>query len=89
MKRIPKTLAITFVAVGLSIAAAAQVRGTACSYARAAGTYGVSASGTIIGVGPRVSVGTVTLDRAGNVTGKATSSLNGAITHEDFPGHTP
>ena len=70
----------------VSMAASAQAEGR-CSLARAAGTYGFSTNGTVIGVGPRVSDGTITLDDDGNVTnGKATSSLNGAITHEQFSG---
>jgi len=57
-----------------------------CSTARAAGTYGFATSGTVVGIGPRVSAGIVTLDAAGNVNGKATSSLNGAIADEVFSG---
>ena len=84
----PRTLVIVFVVtLVLSTAATAQVVNPTCSLVRAAGTYGFSTSGTVIGVGPRVSEGTITLDAAGNVTnGKATSSLNGAITQEEFSG---
>ena len=84
----PTTLAICFVVtMVLSMAATAQVVNPACSLVRAAGTYGFSTSGTVIGVGPRVSEGTITLDAAGNVTnGRATSSLNGTITQEEFSG---
>jgi len=61
--------------------------GQSCSLARAAGTYGVTNSGTVVGVGPRAAVGIITLDAAGNLTnGKATSSLNGSITDETFSG---
>jgi len=61
--------------------------GQSCSLARAAGTYGFSTSGTVVGVGLRTSVGIVTLDAAGNATnGKATSSLNGTVTKETFSG---
>ena len=35
-----------------------------CSMATAAGTYGLSDSGTVIGVGPRAAVGQVTFDAA-------------------------
>ena len=81
------TVLIVFAAFVLSVAAAAQVRGAACSLARAAGTYAFTTSGTVVGVGPRVSVGIITLDAAGNVTnGKATSSLNGIVTGETFSG---
>lgn len=61
-------------------------QGQSCSLARAAGNYGFSTSGTVIDVGPRVSEGTITLDAAGNVKGKATSSLNGTIADEKFSG---
>jgi hypothetical protein len=57
-----------------------------CSTARAAGTYGFATSGSIVGIGPRVSAGIITLDAAGNVTGKATSSLNGVVAGETFSG---
>lgn len=76
--------AATFV---VSMAAPAQAAGSACSLARAAGTYAFSTSGTVVGVGPRVSAGILTLDAAGNLTnGKATSSFNGAIAGETFSG---
>jgi hypothetical protein len=58
-----------------------------CSLARAAGMYGFSDSGTVVGVGPRMAVGNFTLDAAGNLNGKATSSLNGAIAVETFSGN--
>jgi hypothetical protein len=76
-------LAATFV---VSVAATVQAADSACSLARAAGTYGFSTSGTVIGVGPRVSAGIITLDAAGNASGKATSSLNGTIAGEMFSG---
>ena len=82
----PTALLILFATFGLSVAAAAQAPKAACSFARAAGTYGVNTSGTVIGVGPRVSAGTVTLDAVGNVSGKATSSLNGVVAGETFSG---
>jgi hypothetical protein len=50
-----------------------------CSVARAAGVYGVSDSGTVIGVGPRVALALLTLDAAGNISGPVTSSLNGSV----------
>ena len=84
----PRTF-VTMLAVTLllSVAATAQVASPACSLARAAGNYGFSDSGTVIGVGPRVAVGVLTLDAAGNlVNGKATSSLNGTISDEAFSG---
>jgi len=54
--------------------------GQSCSLARAAGTYGLTNSGTVVGIGPRTAVGVWTMDAAGNLTnGKATSSMNGTI----------
>lgn len=62
----PTTLVFVFAAtLVMSAAATAQVKGAACSLARAAGTYGVSDSGTIAGLGPRAAVGLLTLDAAG------------------------
>jgi hypothetical protein len=82
----PRALVIVFVVtLLLSMEATAQFVNPACSLARAAGTYGFSTSGTVIGVGPRMSEGIFTLDAAGNLlNGRATSSLNGAIAHETF-----
>jgi len=58
----------------------------ACSLARAAGNYGVSDSGTVVGVGPRVAIGLVTLDAAGNLKGTVTASLNGIVTESTASG---
>lgn len=80
------TLLIVFATFGLSLVATAQVRDAACSLARATGQYGFSDSGTIVGVASRVAVGIFTLDAAGNLSGKATSSLNGTIADEKFSG---
>jgi hypothetical protein len=79
----PATLLVVFATFGLSVAASAQAR---CSLARAAGTYGFSSTGTVIGVGPRVSAGIITFDAAGIATGKATSSFNGTVAGETFSG---
>jgi len=58
-----------------------------CSLKRAAGKWSFTDNGTVVGVGPRVAVGILTLDSAGNVSnGLATSSLNGAVAQETFSG---
>jgi hypothetical protein len=58
-----------------------------CSDATVAGKWGFTTNGTVGGVGPRASLGILTLDAAGNVrNGKATASLNGNITEETFSG---
>jgi len=64
-----------------------SAHGQQCSFAHAAGKYGFTDIGTVVGVGPRTAVGILTLDAAGNVVnGKATSSLNGAMAEEAFSG---
>lgn len=76
--------AVTLVA---TVPATAQAEDAACSVAGAAGKYGFSDSGTVVGIGPRVATGIFTLDVAGNLlNGKATSSLNGTIADEVFSG---
>jgi hypothetical protein len=84
----PRTLVIFFaVTLVLSMVATAQAADSACSLARAAGTYGFTDNGTVVGIGPRTAVGTFNLDAAGNVlNGVATSSLNGSIAEETFSG---
>jgi len=58
-----------------SMAATAQAEGVSCSVAGAAGTYGVSDSGTIVHIGPRAAVALVTLDAEGNIKGKGYGQL--------------
>ncbi len=70
----------------VSMAATAQAGDRACSLVRAAGQYGFSDSGTIVGVGPRAGTGIVTLDAAGNINGKVTASLNGSLTRTTLSG---
>jgi hypothetical protein len=57
-----------------------------CSLARAAGTYGVSDSGTIVGLGPRAAIAQLTLDRAGSINGGVTASLNGTVSSSTLSG---
>ena len=58
-----------------------------CSNANVAGKWGFTTNGTVVGIGPRASLGIFTLDGAGNLlNGKATASLNGNITDETFSG---
>ena len=64
----------------------AHAAGT-CSLARAAGSWSLTDTGTVIGVGPRVAVGVFKLDASGNLTdGVAASSLNGNVASETFSG---
>lgn len=83
----PTPLVIVFAAaIVMSMAATAQAEDSSCSLARAAAKYAFTDNGTVVGVGPRVAAGIFTLDAAGNLNGKATSSLNGTIADETFSG---
>jgi hypothetical protein len=76
-------VAIALIA-GLAVSAHAE---GPCSMARAAGNWSFNDNGTVVGIGPRIAVGTLTLDDAGNVlNGQGTSSLNGATADETFSG---
>jgi hypothetical protein len=91
MKRLiatPAQLVITLtVGLVVSLAPGAHAEDHECSLARAAGKWSFTDNGTVVGVGPRVAVGTLTLDSAGNVSnGAVTSSLNGTITSETASG---
>lgn len=75
------------IALVASIAVPAHADDDHCSLKRAAGKWSFTDSGTVVGVGPRVAVGILTLDSAGNVSnGVATSSLNGSVAQETFSG---
>lgn len=79
------TMAILLGATFLSVAPA--MRAQECSNASVAGKWGFTANGTVVGIGPRASLGIFTLDGAGNfLNGKATSSLNGSVTDETASG---
>ncbi len=89
LSRVCKTLGTISLAalfVLLVPAARAQDEG-ACSNASVAGKWGFTTNGTVVGIGPRDSLGIFTLDGAGNLlNGKATASLNGSVTEETFSG---
>jgi len=58
-----------------------------CSLESVAGNWGITDTGTVVGIGPRAAVGVLTLDGAGTlVNGFATSSLNGTVAAETFSG---
>ena len=57
-----------------------------CSLAGAAGKYGFSDSGTIIRVGQRAAVGTLTFDAAGKISGSVTANLNGSVSQTTLSG---
>jgi hypothetical protein len=80
-------LILSIAALYMGMAATAQAEGPACSLALTAGKWAFTTSGTVVGIGPRASLGIETLDAAGNVlNGKATSNLNGSVTKETFSG---
>jgi hypothetical protein len=59
----------------------------ACSKATVAGEWGFTTNGTVVGIGPRSSLGIITFDATGSlISGKATASLNGGVTDETFSG---
>ena len=75
---------LSFAAVLATLLPAAY--GQSCSLAGAAGSYGLTDSGTVVGVGPRAGLALLTLDAAGNINGKVTASLNGSVTHTTLSG---
>jgi len=86
--KMTRAVLATLFTIGLivSMTAPAHAAG-ACSLARAAGNWSFMDNGTVVGIGPRIAVGVLTLDSVGNVTnGSATSSLNGSISDETFSG---
>ena len=82
------TIAILLGATFLTLAPAMRAQDEhGCSNASVAGRWGFTTNGTVVGIGPRDSLGIFTLDGAGNLlNGKATSSLNGSVTDETFSG---
>lgn len=90
MKRliIGTTLAIISCVIFLNLAPAARAQDEGgCSNATVAGKWGFTTNGTVVGIGPRASLGILTLDDAGNLrNSKATASLNGSVTDETFSG---
>lgn len=81
-------LAILF-AAGMIVSVAAPIHADdhhSCSLAGAAGTYGASDSGTVVGVGPRAAVAQLILDATGNITGTVAASLNGSVSNTTLSG---
>ena len=63
----------------LAVAITPPLLADVCSLHSIAGDYGYTLTGTRLPLGPAASVGTVTFDRQGNVSGTQTLSLNGMI----------
>jgi len=76
-------LAATFV---LSMGPSAQAASGKCSLSKLAGTYGLTTTGSILGIGPVAAVGLITFDASGNISGSQTRSLNGDVADETFTG---
>jgi hypothetical protein len=87
---IRKTTLASFTAIvfaTLTLFAAPSAHAQQCSLAGVEGKWGFTTNGTVVGIGPRSSLGIFTLDGAGNLLkGKATASLNGSVTDEIFSG---
>jgi len=82
-----KTLTVSCVAaLALSIVSAAQAGTQKCTLTTVAGTYGLTTTGSIPGIGPVAAVGVVTVEKSGNISGGQTRSLNGAVADETFAG---
>ena len=71
-----RLLQLTLVVFGLAIGMQAQDKAN-CSNATLHGSYGLHATGTIIGVGDFAAVGRFTFDGKGNLTGKLFVRVNG------------
>lgn len=71
----------------LNLAAVAQSQlHSRCSNATAAGKWGYTANGSLIGIGPVAATGISRFDGQGNVSGSQTRSVNGDIAEETFQG---
>ncbi len=82
-------MAKSFVVIPFAIAIASMAPcayAQHCSFARAAGNYGFSDSGTIVGVGPRAAVGLLSFNAAGQIKGHVTASLNGGVSQTTLSG---
>ena len=79
-------VAVCVATLVVSVSATAQTGNSACSLARAAGTYGVSDSGTIVGGGFRAAVGLLALDAIGNIDATVTVNVNGSVTQPKLSG---
>ena len=87
MKAVSRFTPILCTLIVLGIAPALLAHdGHGCSFRSVSGSYGYTANGIRNGIGPAASVGSVTLDRDGNVVGAQTASFNGVILTETLSG---
>lgn len=80
----PLLMIIGIVAAISTLAPAANAQGK-CNLLTIKGSYGVHASGSF-GTIPLATLGTVTFDGAGNISGNTTSSFGGTISSDTFTG---
>lgn len=76
------------IAIGTIASLVAPVHANAaCSMEASAGSWSMTDSGTVVGIGPRIAVAVFKLDGKGNLTdGRGVSSLNGSVASETFTG---
>lgn len=87
MKRSLVTKAVLLVVLALAaVTLLPSAYAQQCSLARTAGTYGVSDTGTVAGIGPRAVVGLITFDHAGNASAVVTANLNGSVSQTTLTG---
>ena len=87
MKRNIVTNAVVAIVFALALVSLVpSAHGQQCSLALAAGKYGFTDSGRVVGIGPRAADALLTLDSAGNIGGPVTASLNGSVTHSTLSG---
>jgi hypothetical protein len=77
--------ALTVIAIGAVMASVTTTAHALCTLAGTAGAYSFTDNGTVVGIGPRTAIGVFTLDN-GQIQGKATASLNGAVSNETLSG---
>ena len=73
---------LVFAIIGAYKVQATEDKGK-CTNASLNGSYGLGATGTIIGVGPFAAVGVLTFDGKGNLAGSLTEKINGNTFQND------
>src|ERR1051326_4197256 len=74
-------LVITFV---VSVAPSAQAASGKCSLSKVAGTYGLTTTGSIPGIGPVAAVGLITIDASGNISGSRSEEHTSELQSHSF-----
>jgi hypothetical protein len=80
-KRILSILTLSLLAI------APGLHAVTCSNATAAGKWGFTTNGTVIGLGPVGAIGRFSQDVVGNLIGAQTRSLNGGVADETLTGN--